>query len=184
MSGYTPVFDTVFQGTLCGKWPTLPIWLTILPLADKNGRIDMTPEAIGLLTGWPLEILIKGLTELCQPDPRSRSKAEGGARLKLIDQDRDWGWQVVNHGQYREKARLMAKDSARTASGQDAERKRASRDVPRSPPISPSHTQTHTQTYKDQRALKTLSSEKPQESAAERTQAKDAVARIRERIGK
>src|SRR6185437_4523047 len=148
MSGYTPVFDSVYEGTLCGQWPALPVWMTILPMADKNGRIDKTPQAISALTGWPLDILTQGLEQLCMPDSRSRSKAEEGARLKLLDADRDWGWQVVNHSKYREKARLLAKDTARTESGADAERKRQSRAVPRCPPDSPSqtHTQTHTQT--------------------------------------
>jgi hypothetical protein len=157
VSGYTPIFDSVFQGTLCGKWPTLPIWLTILPLADKNGRIDMTPEAIGLLTGWPLETLKQGLAELCSPDPRSRSKAEGGARLKLIDQDRDWGWQVVNHSQYRERARLLAKSAKEVEEG----RNKARMLDRRSPPVTASdhlsNSYANSNKTQTQRSLKTLS---------------------------
>jgi hypothetical protein len=146
VSGYTPVFGTVFDGTLCGRWPALPVWLTILPMADKNGRVDITPEAIAARTGWPLDILLQGICELCKPDPRSRTKDEDGARLKLIDPNRDWGWQIVNHGKYREKARLMAKDSVRTESGQDAARKRNERSPPVSPevPLSDSNTNTNT----------------------------------------
>lgn len=104
MAGYTPVFDTVFNGTLCGKWPILPVWLTLLPLADWRGHIDMTPEAIAARTGWPMDLLIQGIEALCQPDPRSRSKGEDGRRLTLIEPDRSWGWRVVNIGIYREKA--------------------------------------------------------------------------------
>ena len=51
MAGYTPVFDSVFHGTLCGRWPTLPVWLTILPRADKTGHLDMTSQAMSALTG-------------------------------------------------------------------------------------------------------------------------------------
>lgn len=138
MSGYTPVFDSVFNGTLCGKWPTLPVWLTILPMADKNGVIDMTPQAMSAVTGWPLDLLKQAIDELCAPDPESRSDEHEGRRLELIDSHRSWGWRVVNHGKYKEKARKLSYDTERTASGKDAERKKAeraakSREVPRSP---------------------------------------------------
>lgn len=104
MSNYTPVFKTVFDGTLCGKWPTLPVWLTLLPLADWRGHIDMTPEAIAVRTGWPIDLLLHGIKELCLPDPRSRSKNDDGRRLALISSERDWGWKVVNIQTYRNKA--------------------------------------------------------------------------------
>jgi hypothetical protein len=104
MAGYTPVFDTVFDGTLCGKWPVLPVWLSLLPLADWRGHIDLTPEAIAARTGWPMDLLLQGIEALCAPDPRSRSKGEDGRRLVLIDDQRDWGWRVVNIQVYRDKA--------------------------------------------------------------------------------
>lgn len=133
MAGYTPVFDSVFHGTLCGRWPTLAVWLTILPMADKHGHIDMTPQAMAALTGWPLDLLKQAIHELMQPDPESRSDAHEGRRLVLIDPNRSWGWRVVNHDRYREKARKSAYDAERTASGADRERKAASRAVPTSP---------------------------------------------------
>lgn len=143
MSGYTPVFDSVFHGTLCGQWPTLPVWLTILPLADKNGHIDMTYQAIAALTGWPLDLLKQAIGTLTEPDPDSRSAEEEGRRLVLLDQtNRQWGWRVVNHGQYREKARKQMQQIASTESGRDAERKRIERERARlaahrpSPPMS------------------------------------------------
>jgi hypothetical protein len=137
VSGYTPVFDTVYDGTLCGKWPTLPVWLSILPMADKNGLIEMTYQAISARTGWPLELLKQGIAELMAPDPESRTAECEGRRLELIDEHRNWGWRVINHGQYRNKARKAAFDADRTASGADAARKRASRDASRHVPTSP-----------------------------------------------
>lgn len=162
MAGYTPVFDTVFNGTLCGKWPELPVWLTLLPLADWQGHIDMTPEAIAARTGWPLNLLLQGIEILCQPDPRSRSKEEDGRRLILIDPERQWGWRVVNIQKYRERSR----DQNRVADGRHAEKMRKWRenkkgkDVTRSDPEVPdetrcdstqTHTQTHTQTKKEEK---------------------------------
>jgi hypothetical protein len=136
MAGYTPVFDSVYAGSLCGRWPTTAVWVTLLPLCDKYGHIDLSYQAICALTGWPLDLLQKGIAELMKPDPDSRSAEEEGRRLVLLDPNRQWGWRVVNHGLYREKARKLQYDNERTASGRDAARKRMSRDVPRCPDTS------------------------------------------------
>jgi len=162
VSGYTPVFDTVFDGTLCGRWPTLPVWLTILPMADKNGHIDMTYQAIAARSGWPLELLKQAIAELMAPDPESRTAECEGRRLELLDPaNRQWGWRVINHVQYRNKARKAAYDTDRTASGADAERKRhsvrhpdKSRRVPTRPDVTRPQTQTQTQTQTQIQALR------------------------------
>lgn len=133
MSGFTPVFDTVFDGTLCGRWPTLPVWLTILPMADKNGHIDMTFQAIAARSGWPLELLKQAFVELMAPDPESRTAECEGRRLELLDPDnRQWGWRVINHRGYREKARKASFDAARVEDGRNRERMQTRAD-PRSP---------------------------------------------------
>lgn len=112
----------------------------MLALCDKRGNVDMSFQAIAGRTGWPMELLVQGIGALMQPDPHSRSSAHDGRRLVALTEGRSWGWHVVNHAFYREKARLQAKDAARTASGVDAERKRIERDspeVPLCPPDSP-----------------------------------------------
>jgi hypothetical protein len=137
MQGYTPVFGSVYAGTLCGKWPAAAVWVSLLPLCDKRGHIEMSHAAISALTGWPLDLLKQGISELMEPDPTSRSPDEDGRRLVLLDaNNRDWGWRVVNHGLYREKARKLSYDSERTASGRDAQRKKESRGVPTRPAVS------------------------------------------------
>jgi hypothetical protein len=158
VSGYIPLFESIATGTLYGRWPDIGLWPIVLALSDKHGQLDVTPQYLAGVTGLPAAEVIACMARFCAPDPYSRTKTEGGARLRLIDEHRDWGWIVVNHGKYREKARLMAKDAARTESGRDAERKRAEREsVPRSPPLSPSQTHTQTQTkIQNQRASKTL----------------------------
>ena len=136
MSGYTPVFSEIYMGSLYGRWPAAAVWASLLPLCDKNGVIDASPQAIAGMTGWPLDLLMQGITDLLRPDPDSRTPDDDGRRLTPLE-GRPWGWRVVNHGKYREKARKMAYDSERTASGRDAERKRAERaSVPRSPDAS------------------------------------------------
>ena len=113
------------------------------------------------VTGLATADIIECMKRFCAPDPYSRTQIENGARLTLIDAHRDWGWIIVNHAKYREKARLISRDNARTETGEDAQRKRAERlaglpamlpdepmspDVPRCPPPSPPQTQTQTKT--------------------------------------
>ncbi len=125
--GFTMVYSSIYDGTLMGQWPAAAVFATILPLADKNGDIDLRLELIAFRTGWPIELLMQGIEQLMQPDPHSRTKEKEGRRLEPIDPDRRWGWHVVNHKLYREKSRLAAKNALYTESGRDAERKRIKR---------------------------------------------------------
>lgn len=156
MSGYVPLFGSLITGTLHGRWPDIGLWPIVLSLADRHGIVDVTHEYIASVTGLPLEDVIACMRRFCEPDPGSRTKVENGARLVLIDPERNWGWRIVNHAKYRERARKQAWDAARTASGRDAERKRqqrqASRRVPTCPVGSPlSNTNTNTDTNIEER---------------------------------
>lgn len=153
MAGYTPVFDTVFDGTLCGKWPALPVWLTILPLADWRGHIDITPQAIVARTGWPIELLMQGIEELMRPDPQSRSRDEDGRRLALIDPNRSWGWRVVNIQKYRSKA----SGQDQIADGRNAEKVRRYKERHRKTPAdtTDTHSDSYTNTYSNSEKSKT-----------------------------
>jgi hypothetical protein len=143
VSGYTPLFDSLTRGTLCGRWPDIGLWPIILSLADKNGEVDVTPLYIAGITGLAEQEVIACMQRFCQPDPYSRSQDAEGRRLELLDDHRNWGWHIVNHGKYREKARLAAKNARDVEAGKEAERKRNARECPpmsadvrRSPPVS------------------------------------------------
>lgn len=131
--GYTPLFSSLTTGTLCGKWPDIGLWPIVLSLCDKNGVVDVTPMYISGITGLPVGDVIACMNRFCGPDPYSRTETAGGSRLALLDDHRDWGWRVINHLKYREKARKQAYDNDRTASGADAARKAAERSVPLCP---------------------------------------------------
>jgi hypothetical protein len=141
LSGYTPLFSSLTTGTLCGKWPDIGLWPIVLSMADRHGVVDVTPAYLSNVTGLPIAEVVGCMERFCAEDPYSRTSDHNGARLVLIDEHRAWGWRVVNHSKYREKARLQSKDAARTASGADAARKQAERaattNVPPRPPASP-----------------------------------------------
>lgn len=156
MSGYTPLFSSLTTGTLCGKWPDIGLWPIILSMADKHGVVDVTTAYISSVTGLPHDEVVACMLRFCEPDKYSRSAEEAGARLVLVDPNRPWGWRIVNHTKYREKARKQAFDAHRVASGQNRERmsgRSQTRDDPRSPATThndpPSDSDANTNSKKD-----------------------------------
>lgn len=87
-----------------GRWPDVGLWLCLLALADWKGEIDCTPQYIASVTGLSVDEVTACIERFMQPDVYSRSQAEEGRRLTLIDPVRNWGWRVVNIASYRKKA--------------------------------------------------------------------------------
>jgi hypothetical protein len=141
VAGYAPLFSSLTTGTLCGRWPDIGLWPIVLSLADKDGVVDVTPAFIAGVTGLPHDDVVACMRRFCEPDPYSRSNAENGARLVLLDPHRDWGWQVVNFARYREKARLAAKAAREVETGANRERMGERRTPPPAdPPPEPAPT--------------------------------------------
>ena len=101
---YAKIFLSIFDGTLAtvGPWEALVTFENALILADRDGILDMTPEALARRTTIPLEIIIKGLEALERPDPQSRTPDEEGRRIIRLSDSRPWGWRIVNYAHYRE----------------------------------------------------------------------------------
>jgi hypothetical protein len=125
MAGYTKVFSTIWGGSLYGHFEASAVFLVFLSLADMNGTVDMTPEAIAGTTGWPLDFIQKGIRELESPDERSRTKGHEGRRIVLLDTHREWGWVITNYALYREKMRSIE----RREYLREAQRKHRERDL-------------------------------------------------------
>jgi hypothetical protein len=100
---YVKVFPSMYDGTLTthGPWQALVTFQQMLVLADPQGIVDMTPEAIAARTTIPLDIIRIGVAALEQPDPESRSAELDGRRIVRVADHRSWGWQIVNYLQYR-----------------------------------------------------------------------------------
>jgi hypothetical protein len=148
--GYTPLFDSLTRGTLCGRWPDIGLWPIVLSLADKNGVVDVTAGFLAGVTGLPISEVEACMKRFCEPDPYSRSQDFDGARLRLIDAHRPWGWQVINHGKYREKARLSAKSEREISEGKNAARL-ADR---RRPPETAADPLSNSNSYKEEEGAK------------------------------
>ena len=99
---YGKIFESIYDGSLYGHWEAIVTMQQLIVLADADGVVDMTPPAIAGKTSIPLEILEKGLKILSEPDPYSRSPERNGVRIQLLDDQRSWGWFLVNHEKYRD----------------------------------------------------------------------------------
>lgn len=102
MFGYAKIFQQIFDSSIADDWQVRHVFEDLLILANSDGVVDMTHDAISRRTNTPIEIITRAISELEKPDLKSRSEAEGGARLKRLDDHRDWGWWIVNHTHYRD----------------------------------------------------------------------------------
>jgi hypothetical protein len=168
--GYTPLFSTLTTGTLCGRWPDIGLWPIVLSLCDKNGHVDVTPMYLAGVTGLPVDEVIACMKRFCAPDPYSRSGDADGARLVLLDEHRDWGWLVVNHRKYREKARKSTFDAARIEDGRNKDRMKT-----RAHPRSPAQTHRDPPSDSDANSNTNLRKEIPSESLSSSKQLDPAV---------
>lgn len=100
---YGKIFRQMYKGTLAmrGPWQAIVTFQQMIVLADKDGVVDMTPDAIYRETTIPLDIINIGLEVLERPDPESRSPDEDGRRIIKLSDNRSWGWRIVNFGYYR-----------------------------------------------------------------------------------
>jgi hypothetical protein len=98
---YAKVFEQIYDSSIADNWKTRIVFQDMIVLADSDGVIDKTPEAIAARTRLPFDMVTDAIKELESPDPRSRTHEEEGRRIVKIDPGRDWGWRIVNYLLYR-----------------------------------------------------------------------------------
>ena len=113
---FVKIFEQVFDSSIAENYKARHVFQDMLILCDRDGCVDMTPEAISRRTNVPIKIIKEAIEYLSKPDPKSRSKNEDGRRIKLIDSRRDWGWIIINYEHYRN----LQDEEARRASWRDA----------------------------------------------------------------
>ena len=109
---YGKIFDSMYEGTLYGHWEAIVTLQQMLVLCNREGVIDMTPQAISARTSIPFEIIEKGLKLLADPDPYSRTPGDDGRRIVTMDAHRPWGWVIVNYAKYRDMKTREEKNEA------------------------------------------------------------------------
>jgi hypothetical protein len=105
VAGFSKVFSTMWGGSLYGRFEASAVFMVMLSLCNREGIVDMTPEAIAGQTGWPIDVIRKGIAELEAVDTRSRTPDHDGRRILKLDDHRDWGWRITNYVKYRDQLR-------------------------------------------------------------------------------
>lgn len=98
---YGKIFRQIFDSSIAEDWQVRCVFQDMVVLANEDGVVDMTVQAIARTTNVPLQIVQRGICELEKVDPQSRSGLDDGARIKRLDDHRDWGWRIVNYNKYR-----------------------------------------------------------------------------------
>lgn len=131
----TPLFHSIFYGSLRGRYPDLVVFMVLLGMKDSRGVITATPQHIAEVSGVPLAHVELAIARFLAPDLNSRTKDFEGRRLQPLD-DGTAGWYVINHRKYKEKARKQQFDKRRVESGEDKRRKAVERNQTTERPVS------------------------------------------------
>lgn len=118
---FAKIFQSIYDSSIAEDWRVRVVFQDMLVLADADGIVDVTPEALARRTNLPLEMVREAIPKLESPDPSSRTPDNEGRRIVRLEAHRQWGWRIVNFAKYRESA---SKDMLRMA---EADRKRAYR---------------------------------------------------------
>jgi hypothetical protein len=98
---FAKVFEQIFDSSIAEDWKVRLVFEDLLILADINGVVDKTPEAISRRTNVPLDVVQQAISVLESPDHRSRRPDNEGRRIQRLDDHREWGWFIVNYDYYR-----------------------------------------------------------------------------------
>src|SRR3990167_1747897 len=94
---YVKLFSSLYQGTLRGKPDEILVFTNLLAHADQHGVVDKHWKAIREETGLSKARVEKAIKALESTDTESRSPEMEGRRLLRLDENRAWGWQIVNY---------------------------------------------------------------------------------------
>lgn len=98
---FVKLFAQIFDSSIASDANLRHVFMDLLIMADSDGIVDMTDDAVARRANMPLATIQEALKALGEPDPKSRSMVEDGRRIIPIDKSRDWGWQIVNYHHYR-----------------------------------------------------------------------------------
>lgn len=99
---YAKIFSIIMDSSIAEDYQCRHLFMDLLVLANQDGEVDMTAEAVSRRTNVPIEIVKQSIEKLMQPDPNSRNREQDGRRIVPLSEDRTWGWRIVSYAHYRE----------------------------------------------------------------------------------
>ena len=118
MNHFVKIYGSIIRSTVWAGQPahTKLVWVTLLILADSDGRVEGSVPGLASTAGVSIEECEEALATFMAPDKYSRTKEHEGRRLTEIP----GGWFVLNHSKYR--------DMRTPAAQKQAERQKRYRD--------------------------------------------------------
>ncbi len=99
MSGYVKIYGSILGSSIWAEaLPTRIVWITMLALADQNGRVEASVSGLARFANVTVKDCRKALVALASPDPDSKSPEHEGRRVEKVD----GGWTILNYLKYRE----------------------------------------------------------------------------------
>lgn len=95
---FTKLFSSITASTIWAEPDhTRLVWITMLAMADKHGRVWASIPGLANMARVTLERCEDALNALKSPDKYSRTRDFDGRRIEDID----GGWRLLNHAKYR-----------------------------------------------------------------------------------
>lgn len=95
---FTKLFSSITESTVwCEPDTTRLLWICMLAMADRNGRVWGSVPGLANRARIPLDSAREAIATFLAPDPDSRTPAFEGRRIEIIDD----GWRLLNHEKYR-----------------------------------------------------------------------------------
>ena len=116
---FTKLFSSITASTIwCEPERTRLVWITMLAMADRKGRIWASMPGLAHMARVPEPDCQIALDTLLAPDRHSRTKEHDGRRIAEID----GGWQLLNYIKFRE---MRDEESVREIKRRYMQQKRA-----------------------------------------------------------
>ena len=96
---FTKLFSSITESTVwCEPLATRVVWITMLAMADRKGRVFASIPGLANRARVGLEETEAALARFLSPDRYSRTPDHEGRRIEPID----GGWRLLNYEKYRE----------------------------------------------------------------------------------
>lgn len=178
---YNKLFTKILDSSIwLAPDPQRIVWITLIAAMDRYGVCQFAcAENLAARARVDVTATKEAILAFESPDPLDPTQEFEGRRIERIP----GGWLVLNAEKYRDMV------TAAVAAEKTKERVRRHREAKKAVTVSNGLQRSVTPSvsvsvsnHQNQRALNNASSEKPQESAAERRQNSEALKAIRERV--
>ena len=116
--GFTKLDEGILQSSIIGEsGDVFKIWIALLASCKEDGTAKVSPIFLSSVCGLEMEVVIKALDRLMEPDPFSRSKEDEGRRIREVD----GGYFLINYKKYRDRTYSGTKEAVRKRQQREAE---------------------------------------------------------------